>query len=209
MTSAVPRARGLRCGPQGRPRVASSLFFPHSSSGYPRNRQPALLPQRLRPWAARGADDVGRGAGLPASCAAAARDAVRSGVAGGGLRGRRVGRGGRAAEEEPGSQPPPSRPTEFPGLPQPFPRRGCFRGRPGSPARLQPRGGNGRLDRSRPHTPAGGAVPSPRPQCLGEQSGVGGGGRSCAGGSPGRARLLCWGELRGPCVSLVSHLFSC
>lgn len=97
-----------------------TFFFPHSSSGCPRKYRPALLPQRLRPWAARGADDVGRGAGLPASRAAAARDAVRSGVAGGGLRGRRVDRGGRAGEEEPGSQ-PPSRPTEFPGLPQPSP----------------------------------------------------------------------------------------
>jgi hypothetical protein len=44
VTSAVPRARGLRCGPQGRPRVASSLFFfPHSGNSYPRNRQPAPL----------------------------------------------------------------------------------------------------------------------------------------------------------------------
>lgn len=42
-------------------------------------------------------------------------------MAGGGLRGRRVCRGGWAAEEEPSLPPPlppPSRPSEFPGLPQ-------------------------------------------------------------------------------------------
>lgn len=95
--------------------------------------------QRLRPWAARGADDVDGGVGLPASRAAAAPDQVGSGVAGGGLRGRRVCRGGWAAEEERDLPPPPSRPSEFPGLPQPSPGVGALaycpaRGLASSPA---------------------------------------------------------------------------
>lgn len=72
--------------------------------------------------------------------------------------------------------------------------------RPGSPAPLQPaRGAKPRQAWPAGQTPQRGGTGPPRPPCLGEQSGVGGGGRSCAGVPRG-------GELQGRCMSLVSDL---